>query len=249
MRLDKYLVWAGFGTRKGVKKHLIREGAVSVNGKVVRDGAYKLKKGDIVEVSGETVPWPTEHIYIMLNKPQGIITATEDDFHGTVMDLIDHPLTHKMFPVGRLDKNTEGLLIITTDGILGHRLISPRYKVEREYYVETEGKIDENMLRKAKEEGITLEKSQTFMKIKDFDIIENEDSGAKLHMILTEGKYHEVKRIIGACGSRVTYLKRLRYGPLTLDEDLEPGQWRELTQEEITMLKKAVNLHEEEKEE
>ncbi|NOZ92243.1 pseudouridine synthase [bacterium 3DAC] len=246
MRLDKYLVWSGFGTRKGVKKNLIRKGAVTVNGKVVRDSSYKLQKGDVVEVSGEIVPWPTEHVYIMLNKPQGVITATEDDFHGTVMDLIDHPLVHKMFPVGRLDKNTEGLLIITTDGILGHRLISPKYRVEREYYVETEGKINEDMLRQAKEEGLVLEKSGTLMKVKDYDIIENEEDGAKLHMILTEGKYHEVKRIIGACGSRVSYLKRLRYGPLTLDEELEPGQWRELTEEEIEALKKAVGMAEEE---
>jgi len=242
LRLDKYLVWAGFGTRKGVKKNLIRKGAVKVNGKIVRDSSYKLSPGDTVEVSGEIVPWPTRHIYIMLNKPAGVITATTDDVHGTVMDLIDHPLTHKMFPVGRLDKNTEGLLIITTDGILGHRLISPKYRVEREYYVETEGPINEDMLRQAKEEGIVLEKSGTFMKVKDYDIIENTEGGAKLHMILTEGKYHEVKRIIGACGSRVSYLKRLRYGPLTLDEELEPGQWRELYPEEINALKKAVGL-------
>ncbi len=242
MRLDKYLVWSGFGTRSGVKKHLIRKGAVKVNGKVVRDSSYKLKKGDVVEVSGEIVPWPTEHIYIMLHKPQGVITATEDPVHATVMDLIDHPMAHKMFPIGRLDKNTEGLLLITTDGILGHRLISPKYKVEREYYVETEGKINEAMLRQAKENGIILEKSGTLMKVKDYDIIENEESGAKLLMILTEGKYHEVKRIIGACGSRVSYLKRLRFGPITLDEDLEPGQWRELTPQEIKALKESVGM-------
>lgn len=246
MRLDKYLAWAGFGTRKGVKKNLIRNGAVKVNGNTIYDSSYKLKKGDIVEVSGEIVPWPTEHVYIMLNKPKGVITATEDPYHATVLDLIEHPLVHKMFPVGRLDKDTEGLLIITTDGILGHRLISPKYRVEREYYVETEGKIDENMIKTIKEEGLVLNRSGTFVKMKDYDIIENEDTGAKLHIVLTEGKYHEIKRIIGACKSRVTYLKRLRYGDIILDPELEPGRWRELTDKEIEILKKTVDLTQEE---
>lgn len=245
MRLDKYLVWAGYGTRRGAKK-LIRAGRVTVDGEVVRDSARQVGRDNVVCVDGEEVPYPAEHVYIMLNKPAGVITATTDAVHGTVMDLIEHPLAHKMFPVGRLDKDTVGLLIITTDGKLGHRLISPRYSVEREYYVETEGPVDESVFEKAKSEGYRLMGSGEIMRVKDYQIIRNGPDGATMKLVLTEGKYHEVKRLVGAAGSRVRYLKRLRYGPVTLDPELEEGQWRELTEKEVAALKDAVGLTDEE---
>ncbi len=230
MRLDKYLAHAGIGTRKEVKK-LIRSKAVCVNGEIIRNDDYKIDENvDKVFVYDEPVFYQ-EFYYVMLNKPDGYVSATMDDRDPTVLDLIYEDFAYSLFPVGRLDKDTEGLLLLTNDGALAHNLLSPKKHVDKDYYVELEHAFSDEDITSL-ESGIALNEEEVCAPAKVERISENE-------MILTiqEGKFHQVKRMMHAIANEVVYLKRLRMGNLVLDENLELGDYRMLSDEEIASLK------------
>lgn len=227
MRLDRYLAEAGFGTRKEVKK-LIRSGSVFVNGQVITKPEYKLNEAaDSVTADGFEVSY-SQYAYFMLNKPQGVISATEGS-DKTVMDLIFEPY-RDMFPCGRLDKDTEGLLLITNDGELAHRLLSPKNHIEKEYEVRLRDPLREDDIR-ALAQGITAGED-TFK-----PAVITEAEGTYCHITITEGKFHEIKRMFACLGNEVICLKRLRMKGLKLDESLQPGEYRALTADEIRGLR------------
>lgn len=236
-RLDKVLANLGYGTRKEVKA-LVKSGEVTVNGIILRDSSVHIDpETDVVEVSGEKIFY-RKYIYIMLNKPQGVISATEDDYEKTVIDLLETDLAvFKPAPVGRLDKDTEGLLLLTNDGELNHLLLSPKRHVPKKYYAIIEGMVTEKDVNKFRE-GVILDDGYRTMPA-ELSILKSSDI-SEIEVILYEGKYHQVKRMFEAVGKRVTYLKRTEMGPLKLDEGLQLGEYRELTEEEVNMLKSAV---------
>ncbi len=237
MRLDKLLAHSGFGTRKQVKQ-LIKDQLVEVNGQVTKKHGDKVDPdSDAITVSGVPVHYQ-EFIYLMLNKPQGVISATQDDFHETVVDLLEpNDILQEPHPVGRLDIDTEGLLILTNDGKLTHLLTSPNRDVEKVYGAMVEGLIGEEEVAKFAS-GLTLEDGyQT--KPAQLEILDQdpENNLTQVQVTLTEGKFHQVKRMFQAVDSQVISLKRLAMGSLTLDPGLEAGSYRELTQAEVDQLK------------
>lgn len=235
IRLDKYLADMGCGTRQEVKK-LIRSGQVSVDGAVVKKPETKVEQ-TVQEVclNGEKVGYESFEYY-MLNKPAGVISATEDKSCQTVVDLIKEKKRKDLFPVGRLDKDTEGLLLITNDGELAHRLLSPKKHVDKCYFARVSGKVTENDVRSF-ENGVnigSLEQPEITMPGKLEIIISDEIS--QIRLTIQEGKFHQVKRMFQAVGKEVIYLKRLRMGTLVLDENLSIGEYRPLTKEELEKL-------------
>jgi len=180
----------------------------------------------------------------VLNKPAGYITATEDEEYPTVLDLFsDLPVASKLFPVGRLDIDTEGLLILTTDGQFGHRLSHPKWNIEKEYYVVVEGDISNIDFSEYKNKGIYLKKEKYQTKPFKVKVLNTSKDKSEMLITLTEGKYHIVKRIMQELEHPVLYLKRIRIGSLKLDEDLLPGEFRELTEKEIKELKKLIKMN------
>lgn len=231
IRLDKLLCHAGYGTRKEVKK-LIRAKAVAVNHQLVTKDDLKVDEvNDCVEVNGQRVVY-SRFVYFMLNKPQGVISSTEDGPTKTVLDCLDEPY-QDLFPVGRLDKDTEGLLLITNDGALAHHLLSPRHHVEKTYEVHLSNPLTREHLQMLKE-GIRIDGDE-LCKPAVVQVLHDH----LIHLTITEGKFHQVKRMMIACDSEVTFLKRLTMGSLVLDESLKTGQYRPLTEEEIAELKNA----------
>ena len=227
-RLDKILSEAGVCSRKDCAR-LARRGLITVNGLEVRDPADKVDENAVIEVDGEPVVRRREVVCIM-NKPTGFVTSTEDDRSRTVMELLpDEMLRQKVVPAGRLDKDTEGLLVFTNNGDLLHRLISPKSEIPKTYYVEHEGRITDEAVRKA-EQGVVL-KDGTICKSARIECL----GEGKSTITITEGMYHQVKRMFAALGCHVTYLRRIQIGKLPLG-DLEPSKVRELNQEEITSL-------------
>lgn len=235
MRIDKLLANMGFGTRKDVKK-LLKSGAVTVDGAVVKDGAKHVQPQEQeIFVHGERVEYKP-YIYLMLNKPKGVISATEDDYHQTVIDLLsEEHRKYDPFPVGRLDKDTTGLLLITNDGAFNHELMSPKKHVKKTYYAEIDGFVTESDIKKF-QEGVTLDDDYVTRPAKL--VILESDRISKVELTITEGKFHQVKRMFTAVGKRVLELKRIQIGSLPLDERLQEGEYRELTIEEIEQLKK-----------
>lgn len=239
LRLDKLLAHTGFGTRSEIKL-LVKRGAVSVNGKRVKDSGMQVNPGkDEIHVDGEPVVY-REFVYLMLNKPQGVISATEDTRDRTVLDLLDEEYAHfDLFPVGRLDKDTEGLLLLTNDGKLAHNLLSPRKHVPKTYYAEVEGAVDEGD-QAAFARGVVLDDGYVTMPA-ELLIIEPGDPGqskrSRIELIIMEGKFHQVKRMFQSVGKRVVFLKRIAMGPLKLDPELPVGKYRELTEQELHALK------------
>ena len=234
MRLDKLLSNMGYGSRKEIKI-IVKSKAVEVNGKVAKDVSMHVdsEKDDIL-ISGEKVIY-TEFIYLMMNKPPGVISATEDKKDQTVIDLLDPIDQHfQPFPVGRLDKDTEGLLLITNDGHLTHQLLSPKKHVPKLYFAEIDGMVTEEDILRFKE-GVILEDGY-LTKPGDLTILRSGET-SEIELIITEGKFHQVKRMFEAVGKRVTYLKRLKMGSLELDSTLELGQYRPLTEKELEELK------------
>lgn len=225
----------GHGSRKEVKK-LLKDGAVQVNDKVVKDPGYHVDtEKDLVTVHGEEAQY-REFIYLMMNKPPGVISATEDDRDETVIDLLElDDSIFEPFPVGRLDKDTEGLLLITNDGQLAHRLLSPKKHVPKTYFAVIEGEVTEEDILAFKE-GVVLDDGYETKPAK-LNILK---SGIRsdIELTITEGKFHQVKRMFQSVGKRVVYLQRLTMGPLSLDESLELGEYRELTEEELEALMK-----------
>ena len=231
LRLDKMLAHLGYGSRKDVKR-IIRKGEVLVNGEVCKDDDFKVDSDiDEVVVFDESVSY-SEFVYIMLNKPSGVVSATFDNFKQTVIDLVSEYEKQKIFPVGRLDIDTEGLLLITNDGMLCHNLLSPKYHVDKKYYVEFSGQFKQEYYE-AFEKGITLDDGYVTLpgQIKLID-------SNKAEVIIHEGKFHQVKRMFLALNMEVTYLKRISFGSLVLDESLKLGEYRLLTEKEIEVLKR-----------
>lgn len=234
MRLDKLLANMGYGSRKEVKQ-LLKEKAVTVDGVVVKDAAMKVDPDkQEVSVYGERVQY-VEFIYLMMNKPPGVISATEDRYDETVIDLLDPLAQHfEPFPVGRLDKDTEGLLLITNDGVLAHNLLSPKKHVPKTYYADIEGEVTQADVE-AMRAGVELDDGYV-TKPGELVILESGPM-SKIELTIQEGKFHQVKRMFEAVGKKVVYLKRLSMGTLHLDESLELGDYRELTAEELAALK------------
>lgn len=180
----------------------------------------------------------------MLNKPAGYITATEDDRHHTVLDLFSSlPIVSKLFPVGRLDIDTEGLLIITTDGQLGHKLSHPKWNVEKEYYAIVEGDISNIDFSDYEKKGLYLKQDKYQTKPFKVRVLSRSSEKSEILIIVTEGKYHIVKKIMKELDHPVLYLKRVRIGSLSLDESLKPGEYRELTETEVESLKHLVRIN------
>ena len=235
IRLDKYLADMGCGTRQEVKK-FIRSGQVSVDNIVVKKPETKVEQTvQEVFLNGEKVGYESFEYY-MLNKPAGVISATEDQSCQTVVDLIKDKKRKDLFPVGRLDKDTEGLLLITNDGALAHRLLSPKKHVDKCYFARICGKVTEEDVRSF-EKGVNIgsqEQPEITMPGK-LEIITSDDI-SKIRLTIQEGKFHQVKRMFQAVGKEVIYLKRLRMGTLILDENLGIGEYRPLTKEELEKL-------------
>ncbi|TQR18008.1 pseudouridine synthase [Psychrobacillus vulpis] len=234
MRLDKFLSHMGFGTRREVKG-LIKSKAIRVNDVVVKDSSMHVnEKVDQVSIYGEVVEYK-EFIYLMLNKPAGVISATEDSRDQTVIDLLKDDVRHfNPYPVGRLDKDTVGLLLLTNDGALTHRLLSPHKDVPKVYFAEIEGRVDESDME-AFTEGVILDDGYK-TKPAILNIL-SKGPVSEIELTITEGKFHQVKRMFEAVGKKVVYLKRLSMGSLKLDESLEEGTYRELTEEELDLIK------------
>nr|WP_263325374.1 pseudouridine synthase [Neobacillus sp. Marseille-Q6967] len=234
MRIDKMLANLGYGSRKEVKQ-LLKSGAVKIDDVVVKDPKQHVDTNNqSITLNGEVVEY-REFIYLMMNKPQGVLSATEDNRDETVIDLLElEDQVYEPFPVGRLDKDTEGLLLITNDGQLAHRLLSPKKHVPKTYFAVIEGEVtEEDVIAFSK--GVTLDDGYE-TKPGELKIL---TSGIRsdIELTITEGKFHQVKRMFQAVDKRVVYLKRISMGPLPLDESLELGEYRELTDEEVELLK------------
>lgn len=240
MRLDKLLAHTGFGTRKEVKK-IIRDQYVTVNGEITRKPGTKVDPDeDDVRIGGERIYYE-EFVYFMLNKPAGVISATEDYVHDTVLDLLEPAdLVQEPHPVGRLDKDTEGLLLLTNDGQLTHQLTSPKKEVEKKYYAFINGIVDNSDIDKFKEGILLTENEEDYLTMPaDLEIIEVDEEAetSEVYIIIREGKYHQVKRMFQSVDKSVLYLKRVRMGDLELDQNLALGDYRPLTKEELNKIK------------
>ena len=227
-RLDKIISNSGYCSRKQCGK-LAREGLITVDGQVVRMLDTKVPESAVIAIDGQILE-RRRRIVCILNKPQGFVTSTEDDRSRTVMELLPESLlAQKVLPAGRLDKDTEGLLVFTNDGDLLHRLISPKSDVTKEYYIEYEGTLQPDAPERAKE-GIIL-RDGSICKSADLKILD----GNRCTISISQGMYHQVKRMIAALGAHVTFLRRTRIGALEIG-DLKTGEVRELSQKEAESL-------------
>lgn len=238
MRLDKFLADAGLGSRSQVKE-LIKKGKIKVNGTITKSADFAVDDTCTVECENKLIS-SSEFHYYMLNKPAGVVTATEDKHDKTVLDLMKDAVGRSLFAAGRLDKDTEGLLLITDDGKLSHRLLSPKYHVDKTYEVTCEGELSSDEITTL-ETGMDIGEDRITLPAKvqviSYDESKNE---SVVHFIIKEGMFHQVKRMFGKVDHPVLHLKRLTFGPLVLDTTLESGQWRELSREEIDALKKEA---------
>ncbi|OPZ94500.1 MAG: Ribosomal large subunit pseudouridine synthase B [Firmicutes bacterium ADurb.Bin419] len=236
-RVDKILSNFGFGTRREIKQ-LVKSGEVKVDGEVIKDsGMHVDPKTSKIEISGHTLKY-RQFIYVMLNKPAGVISATFDNKHETVVDILPEEYKcFELFPVGRLDIDTEGLLLMTNDGQLAHELLSPKKHVPKRYFAYIEGVVSEDDVKKF-EEGLILEDGYKTLPA-ELNIL-SQDEISSVEVVIYEGKFHQVKRMFEAVGKKVKYLKRFTMGNLVLDEALALGECRELTENELSNLIKAV---------
>ena len=227
-RLDKVLSNLGYGTRKELKQ-IIKKKMVTVNGLLAKDSGMQVNpEKDKIVINGEEIFY-RKYIYLLMNKPQGVVSATFDNRDETVIDLLyAEDQAFQPFPVGRLDKDTVGLLILTNDGELNHKLISPKNHVDKVYFAKINAPINEKDI-KAFKDGIALDDGNNF-----------EDS-SEVKVTIQEGKFHQVKRMFIARNKRVEYLQRIKFGELELDESLEEGEYREITAEELAKLTSVFN--------
>lgn len=235
MRLDKFLVACEIGSRSQVK-NFIKKGLITIDGKVCKDADFKFDENHCeVTYLGQPLKYQ-QFEYYMLNKPQGVITATQDTHDRTVMDLLTDVQKKELFPVGRLDKDTEGLLLITNDGALAHTLLSPKKHVDKTYLVGLRSSIREEDISML-EKGVDIGEQKRTLPAKVVVL-------DPLHIELTihEGKFHQVKRMLQTVNNEVTYLKRISFGSLPLDVTLEPGEYRELTEKEVCILKTDAGI-------
>jgi len=233
LRIDKVLSNVGYGSRAEIKRYC-KYGIITVNGEVVNNPGVQVDpENDEIIFDGDTVNY-REFVYIMLNKPDGYISATFDKFDPIVLDLIDPSyLVFEPFPVGRLDKDTEGLLVLTNDGKLSHRVLSPKKHVPKTYYAKIEGIVTEEDI-KAFKKGVVLDDGYETMPAQ-LEILKS-DEISEIELTIHEGKFHQVKRMFESVGKKVVYLKRLSMGKLKLDETLALGEYRELTEEEVKLI-------------
>ena len=235
LRLDKFLGTMDLGTRSQVKE-MIKRGQVSVNGEVCRQVDRKIREDlDKILIQGKEIAYEP-FVYYLLNKPTGVVSATRDKLDSTVMDLLKGARGKELFPVGRLDKDTEGLLLITNDGELSHCLLSPKKHIPKTYFVKVQAIITEEMKQQL-ERGVDIGEDRPTLPARVKLLDEN-----SLELTITEGKFHQVKRMLKAVGNEVIYLKRLSMGSLKLDESLAPGAYRSLTKEEIGKLKEGSKI-------
>lgn len=232
IRLDKYLADMGVGTRAEVKR-LIGKGTIRVNTEVVKKPEQKIDSENDHVFVGETPVCYEEYEYYILNKPAGVISASEDKRDRTVVDLIESRQRKDLFPVGRLDKDTEGLLLITNDGALAHRLLSPKKHVDKVYYARIRGKVTEDDIRRF-DEGVDIGEEKKTLPAALRILKSAEES--EIELTIHEGKFHQVKRMFRAVGKEVIYLKRLRMGNLVLDETLKPGKYKKMDRKELEEL-------------
>lgn len=234
-RLDKVISNLGYGSRKEVKA-LVKKGFVQVDGVTVKDSSISIDpEKSVVSINGEELRY-RKYIYLMMNKPAGVISATYDNREETVIDLleIEHAV-FEPFPVGRLDKDTVGLLLLTNDGELNHRLISPKWHVDKVYFAKIDKEVTEDDVEAFKK-GIKLDDGYVCKEVK-LEILSSSAGGSEVKVTIQEGKYHQVKRMFEALGKKVVYLQRIEFGGLTLDRELEEGEYRELTEDELSILK------------
>lgn len=230
MRLDKFLSELNICTRSESKK-ILKSGAITVNDVIIKDGSFHInEKKDIVIYNGKELSFE-KYVYYMLNKPEGVVSATEDNLSKTVIDLLKDEQKTDLFPVGRLDKDTTGLLIITNDGDLGHKLTSPSRHVPKTYLVGIEHALSIEDIRKL-ETGVELI-NDGITKPATVNILDD----LTITLTISEGKYHQVKRMLTAVNNKVLSLKRVSIGLLKLDDNLAPGSYRKLTDEELKLLK------------
>lgn len=235
MRLDKYLVEMNKGSRTQIKD-AAKKGRIQVNGVPEKKTERKIDpETDEVTFDGQAVSYRAME-YIMLYKPQGVISATEDKRHRTVIDLLSGENRSDLFPVGRLDIDTEGLLLLTNDGDLTHRLLAPGKHVDKLYFARIEGKLPETAVEQMAA-GLTLTDGTPVMPGK-LEILKQWEKGAEILLTIQEGKFHQVKRMFEALGCQVVFLKRLSMGSLKLDPELKPGEYRPLTEKELELLGK-----------
>ncbi len=234
-RIDKLIANSLSYTRSQARE-LIKKKKVIVNDLVIKSADEKVNPDtDNIVVDGKPLRY-SKFVYYMLNKPAGVVSATNDNTCKTVLELITEPSKKDLFPVGRLDKDTEGLLLITNDGELSHSLLSPKKHVDKTYYVETDGIITEEMATQI-ENGLDIGDDKPTLPARIELIIDDEAFSTKAYLTITEGRFHQVKRMFKAVGREVTYLKRISMGNLVLDEKLEKGSYRELTENELSLLK------------
>lgn len=226
VRLDKFLSHMGYGTRNEVK-NIIKNGWVTIEGKTIKKADFQVKEDQTVYVDDVPVSY-VRYEYYILNKPAGYVSATEDTLHPTVMELIPS-VRNDLYPVGRLDLDTEGLLLVCNDGQLTHELLSPKKHVLKKYYVEFEGTLPENAVEIFAQ---PMDLDDFITKPAKLEVLDQD----KAYLTISEGKFHQVKRMFQNVGCEVTYLKRVSFGPLEL-KDLEIGQAKALTPEEIELLK------------
>ena len=230
IRLDKFLAQMNIGTRSEVKT-AVKKGKVTVNGEVCKNADVKIDETvDIICFENREIAYE-KYVYYMLNKPAGVVSATKDNLDKTVLDLLAGENTKELFPVGRLDKDTEGLLLLTNDGELAHNLLSPKKHISKTYRVSTKEVILENQLE-ALRQGVDIGEDAMTLPAKAEKIGENE-----LLLTIYEGKFHQVKRMLKAVGNEVVYLERKKMGQLSLDDTLARGEYRRLSPDEVALLK------------
>ncbi|MBU3146393.1 pseudouridine synthase [Clostridium sp. CF012] len=236
-RIDKILSNLGHGTRKEVKG-LLKKGKVEIDGIIASDSAMKIDPDKaVIKVSGEEINY-RKYIYLIMNKPSGVVSATVDNHDETVIDLLDHEYhSFNPFPIGRLDKDTVGLLLITNDGELNHKLIAPKNHVDKVYYAEINKFIDEKDIATFKK-GVVIDDGYKCMPAV-LEVLNANENGSEVMVTIQEGKFHQVKRMFESVDKKVVFLRRVSFGPLKLDENLQEGQYRELSEEEINSLKKV----------
>ncbi len=228
MRIDKFLSNMGIATRTESSK-AARQSGILINGAAVKKADVHIDpEKDVVTYLGRRIEY-RKYTYILMNKPDGVVSATEDGRDKTVIDLLPEELQKlNLFPCGRLDKHTLGLVMLTDDGDLAHRLLSPKHHVKKRYYFESKFPLNEDEISYL-EKGATLEDGY-ITKPSEIELFEDKKSG---YITLVEGKYHQIKRMLESVNNKITYLERITFGPLVLDENLERGEWRFLTENEI----------------
>lgn len=233
-RLDKVLSNMGFGSRKDIKKAL-KDGLIKVNGEVISKNGVKVKPYEDEIYFNNVLVEYKEYIYLMMNKPDGYVSSTDDPTSVTVLELLDYEdQVFNPFPAGRLDKDTEGLVLLTNDGQLAHNLLSPKKNVPKTYYAKIDGHVTEETIEAFKK-GVVLEDGYKTLP-GELKILEAGEV-SEIELIITEGKFHQVKRMFISQGMEVIFLKRIRFAYMDLDSSLELGEYRELTDEEVEMLK------------